>query len=63
MIALQLKTNTGAIFRTYYNGTYSNAVDYYLGRVITESGANGIEYSAVSEVFEIPTTPPDEVTL
>ena len=59
MITLQLKTNTGAIFRTYYNGTYSNAVDYYLGRVITESGANGIEYSAVSEVFEIPTTEPE----
>ena len=59
MIALQLKTNTGAIFRTYYNGTYSNAVSYYLGRVITQSGANGIEYSAVSEVFEIPTTEPE----
>lgn len=57
MIALQLKTNTGAIFRTYFSGTYSNAVNYYLGRVVTQSGANGIEYSAVSEVFEIPSTP------
>ena len=50
MIALQLKTNTGAIFRTYYNGTYSNAVEHYLGLTVTND-------EIITEVFEIPSTP------
>ena len=50
MITLQLKTNTGAVLRAYFNGTYSNAVDKYLGKTIENSGT-------VSEVFEIPSTP------
>lgn len=52
MITLQLKTNTGAILRAYFSGTYSNAVGKYLGKTIEGSGT-------VSEVFEIPTTEPE----
>ena len=52
MIALQLKTNTGTICRVYFNGTYSNAVDHYLGRKV-------IDNEIITEVFEIPTTEPE----
>ena len=52
MIALQLKTNTGAIWRAYYSGTYSNAVEHYLGLTVTNN-------ETITEVFEIPTTEPE----
>ena len=52
MIALQLKTNTGAIWRAYYCGDYSSAVDHYLGRKV-------IDNEIITEVFEIPTTEPE----
>ena len=65
MIALQLKTNTGAICRVYFNGTYSNAVDHYLGRVVAQrQDITGKEISAkIVEVFEIPATELEEYTL
>jgi hypothetical protein len=53
MITLQLKTTTGAVLRAYFSGTYSNAVDKYLGKTIDGAGI-------VSEVFEIPTTEPEQ---
>lgn len=56
MITLQLKTNTGAIWRAYYSGTYSNAVEHYLGLTVTNN-------ETITEVFEIPTTEPEEYTL
>lgn len=61
MIALQLKTNTGATCRAYFNGTYSNAVDYYLGRVLAQGqDITGQALTAkIVEVFEIPTTKPE----
>jgi hypothetical protein len=52
MITLQLKTTTGAVLRAYFSGTYSNAVDKYLGKTIDDG--------TVSEVFEIPTTKPEQ---
>jgi len=52
MITLQLKTNAGAIWRAYYSGTYSNAVDHYLGLTVTNN-------EIITEVFEIPTTEPE----
>ena len=61
MIALQLKTNTGAIWRAYYCGDYSSAVDHYLGRVIAQGqDITGKEINAkIVEIFEIPTTEPE----
>jgi hypothetical protein len=53
MIYLQLKTVLGQTYSTAFSGTYSNAVDYYLGRVVTRQGNNGIEYDAVQECFEV----------
>lgn len=61
MIYLQLKTRQGQTYSTAFAGTYSNAVDYYLGRVITRQGDNGIEYDAVQECFEI-SRPNDQET-
>lgn len=52
MITLQIKTTTGAVLRAYFSGTYSNAVDRYLGKTIDGAGI-------VAEVFEIPTTEPE----
>ncbi len=53
MIYLQLKTALGQTYSTSFSGTYSNAVSYYLGRVITRQGDNGLEYDAVQECFEV----------
>ena len=61
MIYLQLKTVLGQTYSTAFAGTYSNAVNYYLGRVVTRQGNNGIEYDAVQECFEI-SRPNDQET-
>ena len=53
MIYLHIKTVLGQTYSTAFSGTYSNAVDYYLGRVVTRQGNNGIEYDAVQECFEV----------
>ena len=61
MIRLQLKTSNGTVYDTSYNGDYHAAVDYYLGRIVTawNDSTRKIDYNLVTEVFEIPTTPPE----
>jgi len=61
MIYLQLKTVLGETYSTAFAGTYSNAVGYYLGRVITRQSAHGVEYDAVQECFEV-SRPNDQET-
>lgn len=51
MIYLQLKTNAGALYSSSFAGTYSNAVDYYLGKKLANKN------EIITEVFE--TSRPD----
>jgi len=55
MIYLHIKTNTGNHWSTGFNGTYSNAVDYFLGRkTYREDFITGEEFcETITEVFEI----------